>query len=455
MVPATGGSGELPSRRGVMGRPSMWRPPLRRTARLLAGLVLAGGLLRGAAEVPAQERPPQQEVARLPYRTGPIHYFAASDDPVARLQREWQARGDGVSRPASLAALLAALEISESSQLLVFARNARQGHQISPENPRAIYFNDQVSVAWTPGAKNFEISAIDPLRGPVFYLASVDEVTANGAEQPARRNRGPLFHRTESCLACHVAEVTRQVPGYLLRSMFTTPEGKPEWGLPLVDQTTPYDQRWGGWYVSGERLPSRHRGNLATAEARQTFETGTTAVPLADDLRLRATARHLQGTSDVVALLVHDHQTRFQTLLTRLRYEHELGRPLETLPDFIRTLLLWNEPPLPQPVTGRDDYRAWFEGAGPAAERPLRQLDLNTRLLRQPLSWLVATPQFQQTPIALRQAIHDAALRLVNPASDAATTLSNEDRRLLREELLPQYTAPGVPPGRSVPTDKP
>jgi hypothetical protein len=418
-------------------------------------LVLAGGLLVEVARVSAQEGPPQQQVARLPYRTRPIHYFADSDDPVARLQRDWQARGDGVSRPDSLAALLAALEISESSQLLVFARNARQGHQISPENPRAIYFNDQVSVAWTPGAKNFEISALDPLRGPVFYLASVDEVTANGAEQPARRNRGPLFHRTESCLACHVAEVTRQVPGYLLRSMFTTPEGKPESGLPLVDHTTPYDQRWGGWYVSGEQLPPRHRGNLTTTAARQRFETVTTAVQLTAEQLPRATVRHLQGTSDVVALMVHDHQTRFQTLLTRLRYEHELGCPLETLPDFVRTMLLWDEPPLPQPVAGRDDYRTWFESAGPADSRPLRQLDLHTRLLRQPLSWLVSTPQFQQLPVPLRQAIHLAALRLVTEGNDVPTTWNADDRRLLRVELLPQYTGGGSAAGGTAPADQP
>jgi hypothetical protein len=415
------------------------------TTALLAGLLLAG-----AARVAAQESP-----ARLPYRLGPIHYFAESDNPVARWQQAWQANGDEAPQPGDLATLLRQLQISESSQMLVFARNARQSHQISPDNPRAIYFNDEISVAWTPGAKNFEISVIDPLRGPVFYLASAAEVAPRETEMPDRRNPGPLFHRTESCLACHVSEQTRQVPGYLLRSMFTTPEGKPQSGLPLVDHTTPYDQRWGGWYVTGERLPPRHRGNLATAAARKLFETGSPAIPLADDLRLRATARHLQETSDVVALLVHDHQTRFQTLLTRLRYEHEFGRPLETLDEFVRTMLLWNEPPLPGPVTGRDDYRAWFETAGPAAYRPLRQLDLQTRLLQKPLSWLVATPQFQSAPSELRWRIQIEALRLVFEGCDTPTALSDEDRRQLWDELLPQYTAPGVPTGQLPQSDLP
>lgn len=446
------------------------------------GLLLTGLLLSGASEGPAQERPgparpapagpvgaarEPQGLARLPYRTGPVHYFAESDNAVARLQRKWQMPGDDVPRPGDLSALLKVLEISESSQLLVFARNARQGHQISPDNPRAIYFNDEVSVAWTPGSNNYEISGLDPRRGPVFYLASVAELhryatgknalgtNDTGTDTPERRHRAPLFQRTESCLACHVAETTRHVPGYLLRSMFTNPEGKPESGLPLVDHTTPYDQRWGGWYVSGEQLPPRHRGNLTTAAARQIYETGLTAVPLATGQMSQATMRHLQSTSDVVALLVHDHQTRFQTLLTRLRYEHELERPLDTLPDFVRTLVLWDESPLPQPVAGREDYRAWFESAGPADFRPLRQLDLRTRLLRQPLSWLVSTPQFQQLPAPLRQAIHVAALRLVTAASDPPATWSADDRRLLTEELLPRFTGGGSAVGGLVPAAQP
>ena len=112
-------------------------------------------------------------------------------------------------------------------------------------------------------------------------------------------------------------------------------------------------------------------------------------------------------------------------------------------------------PPLPQPVAGREDYRAWFESAGPADFRPLRQLDLRTRLLRQPLSWLVSTPQFQQLPAPLRQAIHVAALRLVTAASDPPATWSADDRRLLTEELLPRFTGGGSAVGGLVPAAQP
>jgi len=407
----------------------------------------------------------------FPYDLPPINYSDDQlDDPISRLQAEWNhspPQLEWESGRGYLGGVLKALGVSAQSQTLVFSKTSLQRDYISPASPRAIYFNDHVSVAWTPGSNNYEISALDPRRGPVFYLAPVAELhrraagsnaletNDTGTAVPERRHRAPLFQRTESCLACHVAETTRHVPGYLLRSMFTNPEGKPESGLPLVDHTTPYDQRWGGWYVSGEQLPPRHRGNLTTAAAREIYETGMAAAPLATGQLPRATVRHLQETSDVVALLVHDHQTRFQTLLTRLRYEHELARPLDTLPDFVRTLVLWHEPPRPQPVVGRDDYRAWFESAGAADFRPLRQLDLRTRLLRQPLSWLVATPQFQQLPAPLRQAIHVAALRLVAEESDPPATWSADDRRLLTEELLPRFTGGGSAVGGLIPAAQP
>jgi hypothetical protein len=431
MVPGSRVTGELsphPMRGWLLGPLIAW--------------LLAGSTGRLAAE---------DGESRLPYRSQPIAYFETTSNPVATLQRQID---DGLSEltvPITLPRLLEALQISESSQLLVFARNARQSHQISPANPRAIYFNDEVSVAWTPGGPNLEISAIDPARGPVFYLAPVDRSASTeraNSDGETTAERQPWFRRSESCLACHVAEATRQVPGYLLRSMFTSPDGKPESGLPLVDHTTPYERRWGGWYVTGARLPTRHRGNLTTRASRQMFEATETAVVVGETELPAATRRHLQGTSDVVALLVHDHQTRFQTLLTRLRYESLLNRPLDTLPGFVRTLLLWDEPALPGPVVGRADYQAWFESAGPEAFRPLRQLDLKNRLLRHPLSWLVSTPQFQTLPVELRQAIHTEATRLVAAGRETPTRLPEDERRWLLDELLPRFVAPAEPDNR-------
>src|SRR5438477_5195356 len=92
-----------------------------------------------------------------------------------------------------LPALLKNFNIPLSSQTLVFGKNSFQLQLISPETPRAIYFNDDTYVSWTPGADDLEVATVDPKEGPVFYLLS----QAKG-KLPKFRSQGP-----EQCLVCH------------------------------------------------------------------------------------------------------------------------------------------------------------------------------------------------------------------------------------------------------------
>src|SRR6185437_12589492 len=68
-----------------------------------------------------------------------------------------------------LPALLEALQVPVSSQMLVFSKTSMQRDRISPQNPRALYFNDDVYVGWIPGAPLMEVSIADPKLGGVFY----------------------------------------------------------------------------------------------------------------------------------------------------------------------------------------------------------------------------------------------------------------------------------------------
>jgi hypothetical protein len=86
----------------------------------------------------------------VPFGDPPIHYRSEKlDDPVARLQRRL-ARGDErlTYEPSHgyLRSVLQKLDISESSQTLVFSKTSFQFSRISPERPRALYFNDDVYV---------------------------------------------------------------------------------------------------------------------------------------------------------------------------------------------------------------------------------------------------------------------------------------------------------------------
>src|SRR5262245_44368685 len=68
-----------------------------------------------------------------------------------------------------LTSVLQELNIPPESQLVVFSPTSSQARLINEENPRAIYFNDDVSVGWVRGGEALEIAAHDPDEGVVFY----------------------------------------------------------------------------------------------------------------------------------------------------------------------------------------------------------------------------------------------------------------------------------------------
>ena len=73
---------------------------------------------------------------------------AGGNDAVARLQRQinsGEIKLEYSEKSGYLESLLKALRVPVSSQGLVFSKTSFQLHRISPSNPRAIYFNDDVS----------------------------------------------------------------------------------------------------------------------------------------------------------------------------------------------------------------------------------------------------------------------------------------------------------------------
>ena len=79
-----------------------------------------------------------------------ISYLTASvSDPVAQLNeriRQGQVRFDVEPSRGYLRSVLTALDVPVESQALVFSKTSFQASRIGPQNPRAIYFNDRVSV---------------------------------------------------------------------------------------------------------------------------------------------------------------------------------------------------------------------------------------------------------------------------------------------------------------------
>ena len=391
-----------------------------RSVRLLAAavalLVLAASTpaTSAAAPVPtpaAPQLPYDTEYPTIPYTTG------ETSDPVAVLARGLESGEVTLDREgpsAYLAAVLRELRIPVSSQMLVFSKTSLLARLIWPETPRAIYFNDRVYIAWTPGADGLEISAQDPELGPVFYNLEPD-----GDDGPRIRRQTGL------CLQCHdsFSLTGGGVPRHIMGSGPTDENGQLAshelW--QVTTDTTPIRERWGGWYVTGTHGGQLHMGNVALGRGGDSLTAGGNLTDLGE---LIDVTPYLGAHSDIVALLVAEHQTTVQNLITllgyrvrtRLHVDEEAGLPpgemsarttrlVEGLGEsLVRALFFVGTPRLEDPIEGTSTFAADFMAGGrqDAQGRSLRDLDLRTRLFRHPLSYLIHSPEYDALPAQAR-----------------------------------------------------
>lgn len=387
----------------------------------------------------------------------PINYLDAEvHDAVARLAvmvetGEVQLEFD--KRHGYLPSVLKALEIPVSSQALVFSKTSMQIHRISPSTPRAVYFNDNVYVGWCQRGEVLEFAATDPNQGAIFYSLKQIEL-----EKPEFvRDRG-------QCLTCHASSRTQNVPGYFVRSVFPDRSGQPELGSGTftTDQTSPFDQRWGGWYVTGTHGKMRHMGNaiFKPNDSGLDRESGANLHSLDG---IVSTRPYLSPHSDLVALLVLDHQTQMHNAITAANFEtrqalhqsHEMNdlldrppghisdvaqRRIEAVADNLVThLLMCDEFQLTDPVAGTSDFANEFSAHSvrDTKGRSLRDLDLQTRLFRYPCSFLILSEAFDALPNEVR----NLAVRKVTEVLEGKDTshkfahLSAEMRREILEIL--------------------
>jgi hypothetical protein len=363
--------------------------------------------------------------AQIDFEAEPINYDTApTTNPVSQLQSALDSGSASMDYDAErgyLPALLELLQIDPSSQVLVHSKTSFQLHRISPKKPRALYFNDDSYVGWVQGGDVVEIMTMDPQQGAMFYTISQD------------RQDAPQFQRDRGqCLTCHASSRTQGVPGGLVRSVFAESSGQPRFGSGTftIDHRSRFDERWGGWYVTGTHGTMRHMGNVVL-EKRQDPETldREAGANVTDLSGLFETAAYLTPHSDIVALMVLEHQAQMQNFLTRAGYEYRsaahydgimnsaLDRPDDYISDstkrrvitagdnLLRYLLFADEFPLSSPVEGTSNFAAVFQDQGPRdmQGRSLRELDLQTRMFKYPCSYLIYSPAFDELPETVRR----------------------------------------------------
>jgi hypothetical protein len=333
--------------------------------------------------------PAQIYLDNLPANHPAVGYFDAANDPAAQLaSARLEFRSDGTGY---LASLLAYFGINPDSQGLVFSKSSFQAAKISPRNPRAIYFNDEVAVGYVRGSESMEISAVDPVRGPIFYTFTAGEAG------------NPVLKRSEACLHCHQGPSTMGVPGIFIGSVFPNAEGTPARGGAIItDHRTPFEDRWGGWYVNAAKGEQRDRANAVAPD------------PAAPEDLQKLTMRfspagYLSTTSDIVALMTFEHQTQMTNFITRLGWQARMGRSIDAdLDALVRYMLFTGEAPLREPIEGVSSFTKTFPERGPqdSKGRSLRDFDLQTRLFRYPLSYMIYSRAFDALPAEVRTRIY-------------------------------------------------
>ena len=299
-----------------------------------------------------------------------------------------------------LSALLRELKVSETSQILVFSKTSFQRERISPKTPRAIYFSDDVYLGWCQHGEVMEIAAVDPQQGATFYTVDQHE-----------SDRPRFARQIDSCLQCHASSLTDNIPGLIVRSVYPDAAGFPILSTNTYRTTfrSPLHERWGGWYVTGTHGRQRHMGNMTVANPKEPnqfdAEPGANRRDLNDLVDLTP---YRTGSSDIVALLVLEHQTAVQNQITSANYQTRLalrdqevldqmdGKPAaERSPgiqhridsaaeSLVQCLLFVDEAPLTDPVQGTSGFAKLFEAIGPRDKkgRSLRDFDLHRRMFK-------------------------------------------------------------------------
>ena len=409
-------------------------------------------------------------MAQMEFEAAPISYDTAPvNNRVTKLQAKIDAGEVEVQAQRNhgyLNAILQLLDVPQSSQVLVFSKTSLQLRRISPDRPRAVYFNDDTYVGYCQQGEVLEIATQDPQQGTIFYTLEQAKPGDDTAKPTFLRDKG-------QCLTCHASSRTQGVPGLLVRSVYSDGGGHPLLGSGTfsTDHTSPFTKRWGGWYVSGQHGSMRHMGNVQAHRKSPENIDREAGANVTDLSKIVSVGHYLTPHSDLVALMVLEHQVQMHNFVTLANFEtrsaqhHDkimnealerpeefrselTGRRINGVADkLVKYMLYSGEFALESPVSGTSPFTEEFQKPGPrdSKGRSLRDLDLHTRLFKYPCSYLIYSDAFQSLPADVKAVVltkvHDVLTGKNN--SPEFAHLSTDDRQAILEIL--RETLPGLP----------
>ena len=319
---------------------------------------------------------------------------------------------DSSSEKAFVVSLLNALEISPATQTLVYSTTSLQLSRISPRNPRALYFNEDVYVGWVPRGQ-IEIASIDPALGGIFYIFDIP--------------RGPApirIERSARCFNCHAEFENGRVPGLLLKSVVPGPGGGSleSFHSDTTGHSIPLKDRFGGWHLTGKHGIAQHWGNMVGTLSPAGLKKF--ANPPGKQFRWET---YPVTTSDVLAHLLHEHQIGFVNRAIKATYDTRAALAAGDAKAMIakhaalltRYLLFADEAKFPTGGIGGDalltkDFakRARRTKVGLS----LRDFDLRTRMFKHRCSYMIHSAAFTGLPAPLKQQVFASLREALNPA---------------------------------------
>jgi hypothetical protein len=386
----------------------------------------------------------ETEYPTIPYLTG-----KRTDAVAGLIERLKQGEAELVydDERGYLDSLLEALDIDPASQTLVYSQTSLQSKLIRPSTPRAIYFNDDVYVGFVQQGP-IEIASLDPSLGPVFYL-----LEQAPAPQPS------FTAELGKCLSCHdsYSLTGGGVPRFIVGSGYTGTTGMlvSHEGWILVSDRTPLKSRFGGWYVTGRHGDQVHLGNMVIKTLYDFDRLEELRVGNRDTLDgLFDVEPYPTNKSDIVALLVLQHQADVQNLITRVSYdartaEDKREEPLEeTVERLLRMMLFVDAVEYTAPISGEPKFVEQFASRAvrDPQGRSLRDFDLTRRLFRYPLSYVIDSPAFDALPAQPKSLFYRRLHEVLSGAdtSEDFAHLSAADRAAITEILRatkPEFVA--------------
>jgi hypothetical protein len=231
--------------------------------------------------------------------------------------------------------------------------------------------------------------------------------------------------------------------------------------------------------VTGYHGTASHRGNALASEQGDILRFKPSAARPKELSAFFDTTRYLRPTSDMIALLICEHQMSVQNSLTHaafavrriIDYQHGLQtafhEPQTDAPaydsvrsvfagavqDVVDHLLFRHAAPLPAGIIADPAFIAGFAPNTPRsrAGHALRDLQLTERIFAQRCSFLIYSESFRTLPPGLKSRIFErlkTALASRDPSDRYAYLPADEKERIwsILEETLPDFSDPKTDP---------